>query len=138
MSTLTLKIDGKEVTVPKGTTILNAAKTAGIRIPTLCYHERMNPIGSCRLCVVEIEGCSQPMAACTTPAKDGISVKTHSERLHRIRQDSLKLILVNHPLDCPVCDKAGHVSACRSMYFCTMSGFRRPTQPIRCIVILLS
>jgi len=104
---VTLTIDGKEVTVPQGTTILEAARSVGIRIPTLCYHDRMNPIGSCRMCVVEIEGYSHPMAACTTPVEDGIEVVTSSERLTRIRQDSLKLILVNHPLDCPICDKGG-------------------------------
>jgi len=104
---VTLTIDGKEVTVPQGTTILEAARSVGIRIPTLCYHDRMNPIGSCRMCVVEIEGYTHPMAACTTPVEDDIEVVTASERLTRIRQDSLKLILVNHPLDCPICDKGG-------------------------------
>jgi predicted molibdopterin-dependent oxidoreductase YjgC len=104
---VTLTIDGKEVTVPQGTTILEAAKSVDIRIPTLCYHERLNPIGSCRMCVVEIEGFAHPMAACTTPVDDGIEVTTNSDRLTRIRQDSLKLILVNHPLDCPICDKGG-------------------------------
>ncbi len=107
MSEIKLTIDGKEVLVSEGATILEAAKAAGIRIPTLCYHERLSPIGSCRMCVVDVEGCSEPMAACTTPATDGIRVTTDSERLRRIRQDSLKLILVNHPLDCPVCDKGG-------------------------------
>ncbi len=104
---VTLTIDGKEVTVPQGTTILEAAKSVDIRIPTLCYHERLNPIGSCRMCVVEIDGFAHPMAACTTPVDDGIEVTTISDRLTRIRQDSLKLILVNHPLDCPICDKGG-------------------------------
>ncbi len=107
MSNVTLTIDGIEITVSKDKTILEAAKTAGVRIPTLCFHERMNPIGSCRMCVVEVEGFTQPMAACDTRVQDGISVTTNSGQLFRIRQDSLKLILVNHPLDCPVCDKGG-------------------------------
>ena len=107
MSDITLTIDGKKVTVPKDSTILDAAKKLGVRIPTLCYHERLHPIASCRMCVVEIEGCSRPMTACDTLVTEGISVTTDSERLFRIRQESLKLILVNHPLDCPVCDKAG-------------------------------
>ena len=102
-----LTIDGKEVQVKEGTTILEAAKSAGIRIPTLCYHERMNPIGSCRMCVVEIEGVPNLMTACTTPASEGISVTTNSERLQMMRKETLKLILVNHPLDCPICDKGG-------------------------------
>ena len=107
MSNVTLKIDGKEVTVSGDKTILEAAKAAGVRIPTLCFHERLHPIASCRMCVVEVEGCARPITACDTPVKEGISVTTNSDRLFRIRQDSLKLILVNHPLDCPVCDKAG-------------------------------
>jgi formate dehydrogenase alpha subunit len=102
-----LTIDEKEVTVTEGTTILEAAKSAGIKIPTLCYHERLNPIGSCRMCVVEIEGLPNPMTACNTPVVKGIKVTTNSERLQRMRKETLKLILVNHPLDCPICDKGG-------------------------------
>ncbi|MBI5592505.1 MAG: formate dehydrogenase subunit alpha [Deltaproteobacteria bacterium] len=102
-----LTIDNKEITTPKGFTILEAAKNTGIIIPTLCYHERLNPIGSCRLCVVEVDGQSEPVTACTTPVEDGMSVATQSDRLFHMRQDALKLILANHPLDCPVCDKAG-------------------------------
>ena len=102
-----LTIDEREVAVEEGATILNAAAAAGIRIPTLCYHKRLNPIGSCRICVVEIEGFANPMTACTTPVAEGIRVRTKSERLHGIRKENLKLILVNHPLECPVCDKGG-------------------------------
>jgi predicted molibdopterin-dependent oxidoreductase YjgC len=104
---ITLTIDGIEVTTRPGNTILEAARERDIYIPTLCYHERLLPIGSCRLCVVEIEGYSEPMTACTTPAVDGISVKTQSERLSRMRREILNLILVAHPLDCPQCDKGG-------------------------------
>jgi len=107
MSMIRLTIDNNEVTTKRGTTILKAAESAGIKIPTLCYYKRLNPIGSCRMCVVEIEGYTVPVAACTTPVVEGISVITQSDRLFRMRQDALKLILVNHPLDCPVCDKAG-------------------------------
>lgn len=102
-----LIIDEKEVTVAEGTTILEAAKSAGIKIPTLCFHERLNPIGSCRMCVVEIDGFPHPMTACTTTVVEGIKVTTNSEQLHRMRKETLKLILVNHPLDCPICDKGG-------------------------------
>ena len=104
---VTLTIDNKQVTVPEGTTILKAAHKVGIRIPTLCFHERLNPIGSCRMCVVDINGYTQPVASCTTPVINDIIVTTDSDRLFRLRQETLKLILVNHPLDCPVCDKAG-------------------------------
>jgi len=104
---VSLTIDGKEVVAEEGSTILKAAKSEGIDIPTLCYHERLNPIGSCRMCVVEIEGLPHPMTACNTPVVEGIKVTTASERLLRMRKETLKLILVNHPLDCPICDKGG-------------------------------
>ena len=104
---ITLTIDGKQVTVRPGTTILAAAKEAGIDIPTLCYHKSLLPIGSCRLCLVEVEGYSEPMTACTTLALDGISVTTRSEKLYRMRREFLHLILVSHPLDCPQCDEGG-------------------------------
>ena len=102
-----LTIDGKEVAVKEGTTILKAARFAGIEIPTLCYHERLNPIGSCRMCIVEIEGLAHPMTACNTPVTEGIIVTTDSPRLQKMRMETLKLLLVKHPLDCPVCDKGG-------------------------------
>jgi len=107
MSMVKFTINGKEVVAKENTTILQAANSAGIKIPTLCYHERMNPIGACGLCIVEIDGKADPMPACSTPAAEGIAVNTHSDRLFRLRQDSLRLLLVNHPLDCPVCDKSG-------------------------------
>jgi len=113
---VTLKIDRKDVTVSKDFTILEAATSAGIYIPTLCQDNRMTPIGSCRMCVVEVEGFSRPMAACTTYVKEGISVITRSENLERIRCDSLKLLLVNHPLDCPVCDKGGECALQNLVY----------------------
>jgi NADH dehydrogenase/NADH:ubiquinone oxidoreductase subunit G len=107
MDMIRLTIDNKEVTTSKDSTILKAAESVGIKIPTLCYYKRLNPIGSCRMCVVEIDGYDMPMAACTTPVVEGISVTTQSDNLFRMRQEAIKLILVNHPLDCPVCDKAG-------------------------------
>lgn len=100
-------IDDKEVIANKDTTILQAAKSVGITIPTLCYHERLNPIGSCGLCIVEIVGNADPMAACSTPVAEGMAVYTQTDRLFCLRQESLKSLLVNHPLDCPVCDKSG-------------------------------
>lgn len=107
MEMIRLTIDGMEVSARKGSTILEAAKLAGIKIPTLCYHEKLKPIGSCGLCVVEVAGYPDPVTACTTPVADDIQVITSSERLSRMRKASLQLILANHPLDCPVCDKAG-------------------------------
>lgn len=102
-----LTIDGKPVEVPEGTTILEAARKAGIYIPTLCYLEKIEPIGSCRICVVEVEGLRNPVTSCNTPVRDGIVVTTQSERLTALRKEALQFLLIDHPLDCPVCDKAG-------------------------------
>ena len=102
-----LTIDGKEIITQEGKTILEAAREGGVAIPTLCYHEQLLPIGSCRLCVVEVEGYDKPMTSCTTLALEGISVITQSDRLLNMRREFLKLILTCHPLDCPQCDKGG-------------------------------
>jgi len=101
-----LTIDGRPVEVAQGATILEAARTVGIDIPTLCYHEWVSPIGSCRMCVVKVDGYGI-VASCNTPAADGLVVTTDDDELHRLRKQQLELILLNHPLDCPICDKAG-------------------------------
>ncbi len=102
-----LTIDGKAVAVEAGTTILKAAETVGIKIPTLCWLEKVSANGACRICIVEVAGVDRPMTACNTEVKEGIVVTTQSEKLTKLRRQTLKLILVNHPLDCPVCDAAG-------------------------------
>lgn len=104
---VTLTIDERAVTVAKDTTILDAAAKIGIRIPTLCWLKKVSPTGACRVCSVEIEGVDRPMTACDTPVKEGIRVTTRSERLSTIRRKMVELLLVNHPLDCPVCDAGG-------------------------------
>ncbi|GAM08992.1 NADPH-Fe(3+) oxidoreductase subunit alpha [Geobacter sp. OR-1] len=104
---VTLTIDGRDVTVAKGSTILEAARQIGITIPTLCWLEKVSPTGACRICAVEIEGVDRTMTACNTPVKEGIKVTTQSEKLTEIRRKVMELMLVNHPLDCPVCDAAG-------------------------------
>lgn len=102
-----LKIDGKQVQIEKGATILAAAEQVGAHIPTLCYLKKVSPTGACRICVVEIEGSDKPMTACNTPATEGMVVTTQSEQLTTIRRQIIELLLVNHPLDCPVCDAGG-------------------------------
>lgn len=105
--TITLTIDGQDVQVPAGTTILDAASKLGIKIPTLCYLEKISTTGACRVCAVHVEGVARPMTACNTPVKEGIKVTTQSPELEQIRKKTMELMLVNHPLDCPVCDAAG-------------------------------
>lgn len=117
-TTATLTIDGKQVTVPVGTTILDAAAKLGIKIPTLCWLKKVSTTGACRICIVDIEGVERPMTACNTPVKDGISVTTSTPKLEQTRKKTLELMLVNHPLDCPVCDAAGECNlqdACYSL-----------------------
>ncbi|AMV71058.1 NADPH oxidoreductase subunit alpha [Desulfuromonas sp. DDH964] len=102
-----LKIDGKAVQIEKGATILAAAEKIGVTIPTLCFLKKVSPTGACRICVVDIAGVDKPMTACNTVAVEGMAVTTQSERLAKIRRQVVELLLVNHPLDCPVCDAGG-------------------------------
>jgi len=102
-----LTINDKKISVEEGTTILKAAQQNGIKIPNLCFDKRLRPYGGCRLCVVEVEGQPRLFASCSTPAAPGMIVKTESPKLRKVRQTVLELLLVHHPLDCPICDKAG-------------------------------
>jgi NADH-quinone oxidoreductase subunit G len=100
-------IDGHEVEVPKGTTILEAAKRVGTEVPHYCYHPGMSSPAMCRLCLVEVEGAPKPMPSCVTTVMDGQVVHTQSEKALGHRQSVLEFYLVNHPLDCPICDMSG-------------------------------
>ena len=102
-----LNIDDIEVTVPEGTTILEAAKSAGIRIPHLCYQRSLKIVATCRLCLVEVERTPKLQTACSTVVRDGMVVRTASPRVQKARRAVLEFLLINHPLDCPVCDQAG-------------------------------
>ncbi|HIF23740.1 MAG TPA: 2Fe-2S iron-sulfur cluster binding domain-containing protein [Gemmatimonadetes bacterium] len=104
---VTLTIDGHEVTVPKGTTILEAAKRIGQKVPHYCYHPGMSSPAMCRLCLVEVEGAPKPMPSCVTTVMDGQVVHTQSDQAKSNRQAVLEFYLVNHPLDCPICDMSG-------------------------------
>ncbi|MFZ3131311.1 MAG: 2Fe-2S iron-sulfur cluster-binding protein [Desulfosporosinus sp.] len=99
MSEITLQIDGKEVTVREGTTVFEAAKQAGISIPTLCYHEKLKPYGGCRFCTVEadVRGWTNYVAACLYPVANGLVVRTRSEKIDRIRKMILELLLAHAP-----------------------------------------
>lgn len=107
---ITLKIDGKSVTVPKGTNLIEAAKSVGIEIPHYCYHPHLSVPGNCRMCQVEIVGQNKLAIGCNTPVSEGMDVKTQatSARTKEAQESTLEFILINHPLDCTVCDQAGH------------------------------
>jgi len=104
---INVTIDGVPVTVPKGTLLVEAAKAVKQEIPIYCYHTKLGPAGLCRICVVEIEGMPKLQIACNTVATDGMVVRTRGERVEAARAMVLELFLVNHPLDCPICDKGG-------------------------------
>ncbi len=103
----TFKIDGKEITVEPGTTILQAALANGIEIPHYCYHPALKIAGSCRLCLVEIDNNPKLQLSCATEVRDGMEVRTQTEQVKQARRSMLEFFLINHPLDCPICDKAG-------------------------------
>ena len=102
-----LKIDGIEVEVEKGRMILEASERAGVRIPTLCHDRRLVPFGACRLCVVRQKGKSDLQLACFTPVREGMEITTQSPDIFESRRLQLQLILLNHPMICPRCDKEG-------------------------------
>jgi len=104
---VTLTIDDKTVTVPKGTKVVDAAKTVGIEIPVFCYHEKLGPFGCCRMCLVEVEKMPKMATACTLDVGPGMVVRTNTEKVEKAQKGVLEFTLLNHPLDCPVCDKGG-------------------------------
>jgi formate dehydrogenase alpha subunit len=106
-SMVNLTIDGQQVQVEQGQTIIAAAEKLGIKIPTMCYLKKVSTTGACRVCLVDVEGVGAPVTACNTVATEGIVVTTTGEELVKKRKDMIRLMLVNHPLDCPVCDAAG-------------------------------
>ncbi|WP_306321110.1 MULTISPECIES: NADH-quinone oxidoreductase subunit G [unclassified Streptomyces] len=106
---VTLTIDGIEISVPKGTLVIRAAEMLGIEIPRFCDHPLLDPAGACRQCIVEVEGQRKPMASCTITCTDGMVVKSQlsSPVAEKAQKGVMELLLINHPLDCPVCDKGG-------------------------------
>lgn len=103
-----LILDGKPVLAREGQTVLEVARENGVRIPTLCYHEKLKPIGACRLCVVDIKGTSTPVTSCTTLVKEGMEVNTCSPFVENLRRETLKLLLLRHPMNCSACELNGN------------------------------
>ncbi|MBI4686577.1 MAG: NADH-quinone oxidoreductase subunit NuoG [Nitrospirae bacterium] len=104
---ITITINGKEIKLEKPVTVLEAARANGIKIPALCAHEQLEKYGGCRLCLVEVEKMPRLQTSCTLTVADGMVIKTESENITKARRGVLEFLLINHPLDCPVCDKAG-------------------------------
>jgi NADH-quinone oxidoreductase subunit G len=107
-NTITFTIDGREVQAPENTMLVDAAKLGDVEIPVFCYEPKLgNPVGACRMCLVEIEGIPKLQTGCSTPVKDGMVVYTQTDRVKTAQQAVVEFLLINHPLDCPVCDKGG-------------------------------
>lgn len=104
---LQISIDGKEVSVEQGATVIEAAQKLGTYIPHFCYHKKLSIAASCRMCLVEVEKAPKPLPACATPVTDGMVVHTHSKMAKQAQEGVMEFLLINHPLDCPVCDKGG-------------------------------
>ena len=102
-----LTIDGSEIEVPAGTTILQACDLAGVEVAHFCFHERLAIAGNCRMCLVEVERSPKPIASCAMPVGDGMVVYTNSEKAVKARKGVMEFLLINHPLDCPICDQGG-------------------------------
>ena len=104
---LQISIDGKEVSVEQGATVIEAAQKLGTYIPHFCYHKKLSIAANCRMCLVEVEKAPKPLPACATPVTDGMVVHTHSKMARQAQEGVMEFLLINHPLDCPVCDKGG-------------------------------
>ncbi|MGJ3258809.1 MAG: NADH-quinone oxidoreductase subunit NuoG [Rhodospirillales bacterium] len=102
-----LTIDGKEVEVDAGLTVLQACEQVGIEIPRFCYHERLSIAGNCRMCLVALERAPKPVASCAMPVAEGMVVHTDTPEVHKMRKGVMEFLLINHPLDCPICDQGG-------------------------------
>jgi NADH-quinone oxidoreductase subunit G len=100
-------VDGTEIEVANGSTVLQACEAAGKEIPRFCYHERLSIAGNCRMCLVEIEKTPKPVASCGQPVGDGMVIKTDTETVRKARRGVMEFLLINHPLDCPICDQGG-------------------------------
>lgn len=104
---LELEIDGKQVQVPEGSTVMDAANKIGAFIPHFCYHKKLSIAANCRMCLVEVEKAPKPLPACATPVTNGMKVKTHSDLAVTAQKGVMEFLLINHPLDCPICDQGG-------------------------------
>ncbi|MEO8671202.1 MAG: NADH-quinone oxidoreductase subunit NuoG [Tahibacter sp.] len=104
---VTIEIDGKSMFAPKGSMIIHAADKAGVAIPRFCYHDKLAIAANCRMCLVEVEKSPKPMPACATPVMDGMKVQTRSQKALGAQRNVMEFLLINHPLDCPICDQGG-------------------------------
>src|SRR5574340_906436 len=104
---LDIEIDGVQLQVPDGSTVMDAANKIGAFIPHFCYHKKLSIAANCRMCLVHVEKAPKPLPACATPVTNGMKVRTHSEAAVKAQKGVMEFLLINHPLDCPICDQGG-------------------------------
>src|SRR5688572_32974674 len=104
---LKVHVDGVEVEVPHGSTVMDATNKVGTYVPHFCYHRKLSIAANCRMCLVEVEKAPKPLPACATPVTDGMKVKTNSAGAKKAQNSVMEFLLINHPLDCPICDQGG-------------------------------
>ena len=102
-----VEIDGRKVEVTPGAMVMEAASKAGVFIPHFCYHKKLSIAANCRMCLVEVEKAPKPLPACATPVTPGMIVRTKSEKAVAAQKSVMEFLLINHPLDCPICDQGG-------------------------------
>ena len=102
-----IELDGQKVEITEGSMIMHAAEKAGTYIPHFCYHKKLSIAANCRMCLVEVEKAPKPMPACATPVTKGMIVRTKSDKALKAQQSVMEFLLINHPLDCPICDQGG-------------------------------
>ena len=102
-----LEIDGQKVQVPEGAMVMDAATRLGLYVPHFCYHKKLSIAANCRMCLVDVEKAPKPLPACATPVAQGMVVRTRSERAIQAQKGVMEFLLINHPLDCPICDQGG-------------------------------
>src|SRR2546425_11600447 len=107
MTTIKLEVDGKPVEVRGGSTVMDAAHQLGIYVPHFCWHRKLSIAANCRMCLVQVEKAPKPAPACATPAAEGMKVWTQSAQAKKAQQGVMEFLLINHPLDCPICDQGG-------------------------------
>src|SRR5574341_1782290 len=107
MANLKVTVDGTEVEVAHGSTVMDATHKLGVYVPHFCYHKKLSIAANCRMCLVEIEKAPKPLPACATPVTDGMKVQTHSAGAKKAQNGVMEFLLINHPLDCPICDQGG-------------------------------
>ncbi|MCR4332467.1 MAG: 2Fe-2S iron-sulfur cluster-binding protein, partial [Sulfuricaulis sp.] len=105
--TVTIEVDGRKLSARKGQMLIEVTDASGITIPRFCYHNKLSIAANCRMCLVDVEKAPKPLPACATPVAEGMVVRTRSDRARTAQKSTMEFLLINHPLDCPVCDQGG-------------------------------